>query len=107
MRTPIKANRTRPTDELRALSDRLKASLIHTVKGNERLAVTLLETAANDEIGGQKAPSLGVPMHAGSAEDKLTDRQRSLIGIIAEGESIMRGPLEQTEPDRVVQFVLT
>ncbi len=83
------------------------------VVGQEFLAVALGEMRAQDEIGRQEAPGLGVPVDAGAADAvaehkgaPVAHRQRGLARLVAERHRDLRRPQEQLVLDAVAQLVL-
>ena len=76
-------------------------------------AVALRQVTAQHEIGRQKAPSLGVPMHAGAADAvaeheraPVAHRQRRLVGVVAERHRHLRRPQKQLVLEPIAQLVL-
>ncbi len=85
----------------------------HVVGLDHRLAIALLIVGLEVEIAFEEAPGLAVPMHAGATHPlarqegtPFADRQRGLALIVAEGESLVGGLLEQMMAPHIAQLVL-
>ena len=75
-------------------------------------AVFLGQHAPDAKVGRQEAPVQRAPMDAGAADTfagqesaEAPDRQRQLIGRVAEGDGVGRVVLHQFEPHHIAQFV--
>jgi MFS family permease len=83
------------------------------VDRDEPRAVAVGRVLADDEVGGQEAPRLPVPVDAGAARAgagteraEMTHRQRDLVHAVAERERLAHRLLEDAVAHRVAQLVL-